>query len=314
MKRAALLLACCFVAAGAFAITGGSAKGTLRVGSDKIPLTNAYAIQVGSQLRIVVVGSEIEDITADVNTTYLPDSAQGIVLTLNEDGTAGSVFYFHDEIGGVEVRETARFAKTVSERGTLAGRVVMDDPGFSFGFDATFKAPIVAVTPQPVPEEPSPESLPQEERDGALVMAVERGDVAAARGLIKAGAETSQSDDYKQSLVMRAGTNPEMIRLLVDGGADPNAANQWKMTPLMAVAEQGSLESVKVLVDAGAKVNARNTSGMTALAVAAMRGYEEIVAYLLEEGADVKRDTKELLEYAKDHPAIREMISKAAEK
>jgi hypothetical protein len=315
MRRALIALALSIVAGSALAIPGGKAKGMLTVIEEEIPLAYAYVIEVDSELRIVVADSEIEEIAADAVNTYLPAGVQGVVMVLSENRKAKEAFFIQSAIPGLSVRETPRFEPRKSKKGTLAGRIVMDEPGNSFGFDATFEAPIVTIEAQPLPQKPDPVTgMSAEERNNALVNAVERGDAAEAKLLIEAGADVNQSDPYKQSLVMRAGTNVELIRLLAEAGADVNAGNQWNMTPLIVVAEQGSMEAVKTLIDAGARVNARNTSGLTALGIAAMRGHKDLVAYLLEHGADAKRDTSDLLEYAKEYPEIQEMIRAAAAK
>jgi hypothetical protein len=316
MKRgAAFALILLLAAAAAHGISGGSARGKLVVQSEEIALAFAYVLDSGSGLRIVLADAPIEEIHADVEKTYLPAGVQGVVLHLDDEFAAKEAFFIHPEIAGVSVREIPRFERKKSKKGTLAGRIVMDDPGFSFGFDATFEAPVVKIELQPLPQPPDPVTgMSDEERNGALANAVERGDVEEAAKLIAAGADVNQSDSYKQSLVMRASTRPEMIRLLAGAGADVNAPNQWKMTPLIVAAEQGSMDSVRALIDSGAKVNARNTSGLTALGIAAMRGHQEIVRYLLDSGADAKRDTADLLEYAKEFPAIQAMIREAAAK
>ena len=61
--------------------------------------------------------------------------------------------------------------------------------------------------------------------------------------------------------------------------------NQW--TPLMLAAQTGTFEMVKYLVDSGADVNATNHKNWTALMQAAAYGTVEMVKYLVEHGADV---------------------------
>ena len=56
----------------------------------------------------------------------------------------------------------------------------------------------------------------------------------------------------------------ESMRLLLDAGADPNAANDFAATPLMWCA--GDAAKVRLLLSKGAKVNARSKLGPHAAA------------------------------------------------
>lgn len=58
-------------------------------------------------------------------------------------------------------------------------------------------------------------------------------------------------------------------------------------TPLIVAARLGHLEIVKLLVERGAESNATGFGAKSALHCAATNGYEEIVAFLLSQGAEV---------------------------
>ena len=101
----------------------------------------------------------------------------------------------------------------------------------------------------------------------------------------------------------RPGTGPDVVRAMLDAGADANLATEDGTTPLMAAAGMGRLTfqptltrgprshaaeaAVRVLVEAGADVNATNEAGFTALHGAAFRGLNEVLQYLVEQGADI---------------------------
>jgi uncharacterized protein len=101
--------------------------------------------------------------------------------------------------------------------------------------------------------------------------------------------------------------DPEMMRILKAGGADPQLPNGEKVTPLMAAAaavcsgscwsrgenrgnaeeERVALEAVRMAVELGADVNALNEIGQTAMHQAAFTGADTIVKFLAEHGAKV---------------------------
>ena len=73
----------------------------------------------------------------------------------------------------------------------------------------------------------------------------------------------------------------EVVRMLVDAGADPNLADNKGKTPL--IANSRDLEIAQMLVAHGANVNAQASDGFTPLLNA---GTVELTRFLLEHGAD----------------------------
>ena len=107
-------------------------------------------------------------------------------------------------------------------------------------------------------------------------------------------------DDYGNTALMIAASRcaTDIIKTLIDKGADVNAKNNNGETALFLVARQRRVFStpdinktivgntIKLLIDKGADVNATNNNGETALMVAASK-YNYIGAkILLENGAD----------------------------
>ena len=68
------------------------------------------------------------------------------------------------------------------------------------------------------------------------------------------------------------GGHLEVVRLLLEGGADHSAAIQSGATALIAAAMTGNSEVVRLLLEAGADQNAASQGGVTALIVAAQSG------------------------------------------
>ncbi|KAJ5595478.1 uncharacterized protein N7459_001686 [Penicillium hispanicum] len=80
--------------------------------------------------------------------------------------------------------------------------------------------------------------------------------------------------------------NVGLLSLLLDHGADPNAIDNGRQTPLHWAAAGTVEEKLKVLLDRGAPVNAQNAAGQTALDIASARGRDANVLLLREYGAN----------------------------
>ena len=82
-------------------------------------------------------------------------------------------------------------------------------------------------------------------------------------------------------------SNPTIVRLLLQAGADPNAPNDSGLTPLHAGAWNSNPMVVSHLLDSRADLNARENDGYTALHYAAAQsGNGRVVKLLLDRGAD----------------------------
>ena len=129
------------------------------------------------------------------------------------------------------------------------------------------------------------------------------GDVRGATPLWVAAFSTSGGGLFGENARYHYESSPDIIRTLLEAGADPNIATDDGSTPLMAAAGLGyrsyqphtprGLRSppaegaVKALVEAGADINAVNEADFTALHAATFRGFNEVVRYLVEQGADI---------------------------
>lgn len=87
----------------------------------------------------------------------------------------------------------------------------------------------------------------------------------------------------------------ELLNLLIEAGADVNAADESGITPLMVAVESGNISTIKMLLGKGALINAQDKLGRTALmfAVQGISGKPdiEIIDLLLKSGADVNLTT-----------------------
>ena len=82
------------------------------------------------------------------------------------------------------------------------------------------------------------------------------------------------------------GDAARVARLLDSGASADERPAPGGETPLMRAAARGHLEVVRVLLDAGADVCASRADGFTPLVLAVFFGHEEVVRLLVERGAD----------------------------
>jgi ankyrin repeat protein/ketosteroid isomerase-like protein len=103
-----------------------------------------------------------------------------------------------------------------------------------------------------------------------------------------AGAKNTQGQTPLHVAAMNDGA--EVAGALLKRGAGLEARDDYGRTALVLCArERGQLATVRVLVEAGADVNAADKFGSNALELAAWRGKGEVVDYLLDKGAGLPK-------------------------
>tara|TARA_Y100001970_G_scaffold36092_1_gene44617 strand:+ start:359 stop:1027 length:669 start_codon:yes stop_codon:yes gene_type:complete len=164
------------------------------------------------------------------------------------------------------------------------------------------------------------ERIKKGEYNDLFISAVEQGLVGVVKYLLNLGVDTEIK--YGE-VVYDVGTalhyaayegHTEIVKLLLDAGADKDVMVFLAQTPLHWALMEGHTEIVKLLLDVGAR--AHGIGGYeTPLHVAARDGHTEIVKLLLDAGADVDVDVYDdnwctPLEYAESegHSAIVSLI------
>ena len=80
-------------------------------------------------------------------------------------------------------------------------------------------------------------------------------------------------------------SRPDVARLLLERGADPNARMKNGLTPLHVAARDGRVEVARVLLKHGANVGAEDNKGRTPFQMASAAGKDDTMKLMLEHGA-----------------------------
>ena len=115
-----------------------------------------------------------------------------------------------------------------------------------------------------------------------LIFAAEHGVEEVVRVLLEGGANIELTTDIQLTALHCAAWNGhlEVCRLLLDWGAKVDPLDHWKETPLHHAARMGNLRVVMLLVERGADVKVRNGNSQTASDWARREGKEDVVKWL----------------------------------
>ncbi len=169
--------------------------------------------------------------------------------------------------------------------------------------------------PEPNYNETKPQAtaaVPGQSLEDKLFFAV--SDINKVRELLEQGADVNGDNCWHTPALVSAARcqqNLDVIRLLIERGANVNAKDKDGNTALMMAVKNGYLDKIQLLIANGADVNARDNKGSSVLmqnaADTAPLGFIErnanFVQLLIESGADVNaidKDGKTALMYAAD--------------
>jgi hypothetical protein len=118
-----------------------------------------------------------------------------------------------------------------------------------------------------------------------IIHAAKKGNSEIVRKLINAGAQVNAQDGMGKTVLMHAAqcNHVQTVEVLLNANADVNACDKEGKTPLMVTS---SKEIAKALLDRGADVNAKDNQDQTALFYAITIKSKELVELFLAAGAN----------------------------
>ena len=142
------------------------------------------------------------------------------------------------------------------------------------------------------------------------------GDAGWCRVILKGGADVEAANQYGHRALHNAARfgHADVVAVLLEGGANVDAEDSSGWRALHRAADHGFADAVAVLLEHGADVEAVDGEGWCALHWAAVEGYVDVVAVLLEHGADQEAsnsagDTALDFAFRYMHPAVMALLS-----
>ena len=122
-----------------------------------------------------------------------------------------------------------------------------------------------------------------------LMTAARTGNAAIVQALIARGASVNAATTETRSTALMWAVDephPEIVRVLLDAGADPHVSTTNGFTPLLYAAGNGDIETARALIAVAVDVNETGTDDTHALPYAIVLGQDDFALFLLEQGAD----------------------------
>ncbi|BDI33664.1 hypothetical protein CCAX7_57150 [Capsulimonas corticalis] len=126
--------------------------------------------------------------------------------------------------------------------------------------------------------------------DKELLAAALRGDSEGVRALLARGADVEARDPARNTPLAWASSSGDAatVGILLAKGARVNVCNEYGVTPLARAVSVDSIPIVRILLKHGADPNVRDNAGRTVLMAAAEGGLADLIPVLRAAGADVE--------------------------
>lgn len=140
-----------------------------------------------------------------------------------------------------------------------------------------------------------------------LFNAIKRNDIEKVKELILAGFDVNTKDFYWGTIPLHhavcANANIEIVKFLLDNGAEVNAQNKYKSTPLHWAASFSNKYIVKLLLDNGATIDIKDNNGHTPLHRAILENNKAVIELLIKSKSNV--NTNSSINETPLHQAVR---------
>jgi len=128
-----------------------------------------------------------------------------------------------------------------------------------------------------------------DEANTLIIIAVNTQNIELAKFLLKDDlVPLNRRNDYGETPLIRASfhaiNNAQLVKMLLDAGADPDIQDELGQTALMKAGYTGNIEIVKRLLNAGADPNIQDENGSTVLFDVINRGHVKVLKLLLRKG------------------------------
>jgi cytohesin len=205
-------------------------------------------------------------------------------IGLGDAASVAEMLRFRPELARIHDHEglsVLQFARYMGEESILESLIERGPPLDVHDAAALDRAPVVRKL---VSSEPSLATLPNGDGWAALHVAARHDAARAVAALLAAGApvDSVTADGTRRTplhIAVERGSE-EACRLLLRGGADPNARRQDGMTPLMLAGAGGHRAIAEMLIARNANTEWRDGQGRTAADHAAAAGHPGLAARL----------------------------------